>query len=86
MQSNFENQHKSEIEEDNSGLFLRLLYRYLLNHWKWFVISVLFALPIAYFYIYYSIPEYQVSSTILIKFQNLTSLMKQKTLIMKLEY
>ncbi len=67
MQSNFENQHQSEIEEDNSGLFLRLLYRYLLNHWKWFTISILFALPMAYFYTYYSIPEYQVSSTILIK-------------------
>lgn len=65
-------QNKANIEsiemmEDNSNVFLRLLYRYLLNHWKWFVLCIIIALPFAYFYLYYSIPEYQVSSTILIK-------------------
>jgi tyrosine-protein kinase Etk/Wzc len=53
--------------EDNSSMFLKLLYRYLFNHWKWFVLCILFAMPIAYFYLYYSIPKYQVSSTLLIE-------------------
>jgi tyrosine-protein kinase Etk/Wzc len=65
-------QNKANIEsiemmEDNSNVFLRLLYRYLLNHWKWFVLCIVIALPFAYLYLYYSIPEFQVSSTVLIK-------------------
>ncbi|PKP16001.1 MAG: hypothetical protein CVU07_08320, partial [Bacteroidetes bacterium HGW-Bacteroidetes-23] len=42
------------------------LYRYLKN-WKWFLLSAMLTLSIAYVYLRYQIPQYGLSTTILIK-------------------
>lgn len=67
----------SDIEDtpekilNDTNLFLGLewkdwLYRFLYN-WKWFLISVLFCLGIAWFYIYKTVPVYQTTETILLQ-------------------
>src|SRR5690606_16439627 len=43
-----------------------LLYNYL-RHWYWFAISLVICLSIAYTWLRYSTPQYQVSSKVLIK-------------------
>ena len=38
-----------------------------LIHWRWFVISVIISLFLAFIYLRYATPEYNVTATILIK-------------------
>ncbi|HEY6143557.1 MAG TPA: polysaccharide biosynthesis tyrosine autokinase [Flavobacterium sp.] len=61
-----ENSYISE-ENENEDFNLRDTLERYLNHWKWFVLSVCLCFTIAYVYLRYSIPQYQASTTILVK-------------------
>ena len=52
--------------EENEVSILEILFRYL-KYWKWFVLSVLVALGVAFVYLRYTMPVYNVTSTILLK-------------------
>ena len=40
---------------------------YYLQYWKWFILSVIICLIVVFFYLRYSVAEYGIASTILIK-------------------
>lgn len=40
---------------------------YYLRYWKWFLLSMLFCLSLSFVYLYYYVPVYSVSSTIMLK-------------------
>ena len=54
-----------EMTEDQID-FRALLFKYII-HWPWFVASVLICTGLAFAYLRYQIPVYEVSSSILIK-------------------
>ncbi len=62
-QQKFNIDNKNERKEDINILEVFEKYKY---HWKWLVMSSLFALSLAYVYIRYSHNQYQVSTTIFI--------------------
>lgn len=59
------NQEKQEDTFDLIGLLLDYL-----SHWKWFVISVLIAVGIAYYHISTIVPIYEVSASIFLSDEN----------------
>ena len=62
MENNF-----SSNENQNEDFNLRdTLDRYLV-HWQWFVLGACLCLSIAYIYLRYATPQYQASTTILVK-------------------
>ena len=63
MQNSFIN---STEEVDSKINLTEQLFKYLRN-WKWFVLSVLIAVSIAYIYLRYQMPQYGLTTTILIK-------------------
>ncbi|HQV37051.1 MAG TPA: Wzz/FepE/Etk N-terminal domain-containing protein, partial [Flavobacterium sp.] len=63
MQNSFIN---STEEVDSKINLTEQLFNYLRN-WKWFVLSVLIAVSIAYIYLRYQMPQYGLTTTILIK-------------------
>src|ERR1700758_4741731 len=46
--------------------FIETLYAYV-RHWKWFVISILFALSLGYVYLKLVTPKYKIETDLLIK-------------------
>ncbi len=57
------------IPEDTGIDFKKLLYSFL-EYWPWFIGSVLVCLLIAFLYLRYTIPVYNINSKILIKSDN----------------
>jgi len=55
----------NELDEEKVN-YQELLFRYII-HWPWFVASVLICLIGAWGYLYFQIPVYQVSASIIIK-------------------
>ena len=58
------NKRQHQIEET---LSMRNELEKYLYHWKWFVISVFSALIVAFFYLRYATPKYEVETSLLIK-------------------
>ncbi|WP_278036328.1 GumC family protein [Flavobacterium nitratireducens] len=54
-------------ESQEQEFHLRAELDKYLVHWKWFVLVVLVAVLIAFVYLRYAVPQYQVSTTILVK-------------------
>src|SRR5690606_15714453 len=54
-------------EHEEEQIDVRALLTNYLRHWHWFVISVLSCLLLAFLYLQYATPQYQISSTLLIK-------------------
>ena len=54
-------------EDQNEDFNLRDSLEQYLNHWQWFVLAVCLCLTIAYVYLRYTIPQYQATTTILVK-------------------
>lgn len=55
------------MSQDTPEMGLKdVLMKYLM-HWKWFVISVIFSIGLAWVYLRYQAPLYEVSATVLIK-------------------
>lgn len=60
------NQYIQEHPEDENINIRELLKPYF-RRWYWFAVGVIFAITAAWFYIRYSIPDYNTESTLLIK-------------------
>ncbi|WP_257658723.1 GumC family protein [Parapedobacter lycopersici] len=58
---------KISQEYEGEQIDIRALLTNYLRHWYWFVISVLTCLFLAFLYLNYATPQYEVSSTLLIK-------------------
>ena len=58
------NKRQHQIEET---LSMRNELEKYLYHWKWFVLSVFSALIVAFFYLRYATPKYEVETSLLIK-------------------
>lgn len=62
----------SEVEEEFITLsgkkidVMAILTKYL-SYWKWFIISILLSLAIAAVYIYFTLPKYEITTSILFK-------------------
>jgi capsular exopolysaccharide synthesis family protein len=54
-------------EEQNDDFNLREAIERNLNHWHWFVLGAFLCVAGAYVYLRYTIPQYQASTTILVK-------------------
>src|SRR5690606_10666585 len=54
-------------EHEEEQIDIRALLTNYLRHWHWFIISILSCLLIAFLYLRYATPQYQISSTLLIK-------------------
>ena len=62
------NQPNSKMQQQNEEtLVLRNELEKYVYHWKWFVLSVFSALIVAFFYLRYATPKYEVKTTLLIK-------------------
>jgi capsular exopolysaccharide synthesis family protein len=57
---------ENEYVDEESVDLLELLFKYL-RHWKWFAASVAVALVIAFVYLRYATPVYEVKTTVLLK-------------------
>ena len=65
MKENSYENNMNELDEEKVN-YQELLFRYVI-HWPWFVASVLICLIGAWGYLYFQIPVYQVSASIIIK-------------------
>lgn len=54
-------------EEEKSSFNLKTLYTILILNWKWFVLSAVICLGVAYIYLRYTTPIYQTQAKLLIK-------------------
>lgn len=54
--------------DDNEISIMEILFRYI-KYWKWFVVSVVLAVVIAFVYFRYTVPVYNVTSTVILKDQ-----------------
>ena len=57
---------QSAVQEE-TPMSIRDIWNLCINHWKWFVLSVIVCLAVASFYILRSVPVYSRSSSVLIK-------------------
>ena len=53
-------------QEENEISLLEILFRYL-KYWKWFVASIIVAVLIAFVYFRYTVPVYNVTSSVILK-------------------
>lgn len=60
-------QANKPADNGNSMMNMKFVFKTLLLHWPWFVLSAILCLGLAYFYVRYTAPVYQVSAEILIK-------------------
>lgn len=56
----------NDNDDENEISIMEILFRYL-KYWKWFVLSILFSMVIAFIYFRYTVPVYNVTSTIILK-------------------
>jgi tyrosine-protein kinase Etk/Wzc len=61
-----ENNYISEENQDEDFNLRDTLERYL-NNWQWFVLAVCLCITLAFIYLRYTTPQYQASTTILVK-------------------
>lgn len=54
-------------EDPNEDFDLREAIERYLSHWQWFVLAVCLCITVAYVYLRYTTPQYQASTTILVK-------------------
>ena len=54
-------------ENQNDDINLRDTLERYLNHWQWFALAILLCVSIAFIYLRYSMPQFQASTTILVK-------------------
>ena len=56
----------TQQSDENEISLLEIFFQYL-RYWKWFVLSVVVAVAIAFLYFRYTVPVYNVTSTIILK-------------------
>ena len=62
-----ENYNENYNEEETGGFDIQAILSMFMFHWKWFVASVVVCLALAFVYLRYSIPVYNVTAKIMIK-------------------
>ncbi|MCD8281794.1 MAG: polysaccharide biosynthesis tyrosine autokinase [Prevotella sp.] len=67
MDSKINEEKEYQEAEEQSGFSFRELYTMLVLHWQWVVVSVLLCFALAYVYLRYTTPVYQVSTKLLVK-------------------
>lgn len=65
MKENSYNNHMNEQDEEKVD-YQELFFRYII-HWPWFVASIMVCLIVAWVYLHFQTPVYQVSASIMIK-------------------
>ena len=68
MENNLNVQSLDNQADDNEISIMEILFRYI-KYWRWFLLSVLFALVIAFIYFRYTVPVYNVTSSVILKDQ-----------------
>ena len=66
MESNFNQKSFQELESSESINIREELEKYV-QYWRWFLVSVLIVLTLAFLYLRYTTPQYNASTSILIK-------------------
>ena len=66
MESKFNQKSFQEIESSETINIREELERYV-RYWRWFVLSAIIALTLAFLYLRYATPQYNASTSILIK-------------------
>ena len=66
MQQNINNLPSDNQSDENEISILEILFRYL-KYWKWFVVSVVMAMIIAFVYFRYTVPVYNVAASVILK-------------------
>lgn len=61
------NENKSEKLEESGGLDYRMIWSIIVLNWYWFLLSAILCVALAFVYLRYSRPVYQVSTKVLIK-------------------
>ncbi|MDD2474976.1 MAG: GNVR domain-containing protein, partial [Dysgonamonadaceae bacterium] len=54
--------------EENEISIMEILFKYI-KYWKWFVVSLLIAMALAFLYFRYTVPVYNVTSSVILKDQ-----------------
>lgn len=62
-----ENYNENYNEEETGGFDIQAILSMFMFHWKWFVASVVVCLALAFVYLRYTIPVYNVTAKIMIK-------------------
>lgn len=62
-----EENYNDKINQEEEGFDIRAILSMFLFHWKWFVASVVVCLALAFVYLRYATPVYNVSAKIMIK-------------------
>jgi len=58
---------QQQAEEESGFDFKLLFFNYFLRYWYFYVISLGLALSIAYFYMWYAVPVYEASGSVMVK-------------------
>ena len=66
MESQINKAQLGQEADENEISILEILFRYL-KYWKWFVASILLAVVIAFVYFRYTVPVYNVTSSVILK-------------------
>ncbi|WP_281298254.1 GumC family protein [Flavobacterium limnophilum] len=62
--------YNNSDDNENEDFNLREAIDRYLDHWQWFVLAVCLCVTMAYVYLRYTTPQYQASTTILVKDEN----------------
>ena len=66
MENQQNNPQLGQEAEENEISLLEILFRYL-RYWKWFVVSIVVAVLVAFVYLRYTVPIYNVTSSVILK-------------------
>jgi len=66
MSNNYKNDQLQDTK-DTQSIDIKRLINHLINHWKWFFLIIMLGFVLSRIYLKYSIPVYEISSTLLIK-------------------
>ena len=61
-----DNENMNNVPEEG-GFDIKVVLSYLYDYWKWFALSMVVALSLAFVYLRYTAPTYQVTSKILLQ-------------------
>ena len=67
LQENRSSQYDSELVKEESGFDIKVIWALLLRYKYWIAVSVVVCMGLAWLYLRYTTPVYQVSSKMLIK-------------------
>lgn len=63
-------QVNQDVQEENSSINFSIIYRTIILYWKWFLLSVIICMGLAFLYLRYTKPVYNAVGKVLIKEDN----------------